>query len=303
MYKFISLIGTLLLMGCGQSGESPAPASASAPMKAAKELATEITGSAQLAAVLASQPDEVQARYVYRHPQETLEFFGIEPGMVVVEALPGGGWYSKILLPYLGEDGVLVGADYARDMYANFDFASEEFLERKKTWVSDWTAEAEEWSGEGGAQVDAFVFGQLPEEMHGTADAVLLIRALHNLARFEATGGYLTAALQDSYDVLRSGGVVGIVQHQARDNMPDDWAVGDNGYLKQQFVVGMMEKIGFEFLGSSDINKNELDQPTTDDIVWRLPPSLGTSADDEELRAAMMAIGESNRMTLKFRKP
>ena len=197
----------------------------------------------------------------------------------------------------------MIGVDYARDMYANFDFASEEFLERKKTWVSDWAAEATEWSGADGAEVSAFVFGDLPPEMYGTADAVLLIRALHNLARFEADGGYLTTAIKNSFDVLRSGGIVGIVQHHARDDMPDDWASGPNGYIKKDFIVGKMQEAGFEFVDSSDINANEMDQPTTNDVVWRLPPSLGTSADNEELRAAMQAIGESNRMTLKFRKP
>ncbi|MGB5247451.1 MAG: hypothetical protein WBN34_12950 [Woeseia sp.] len=297
MNKLLVSIATLALFGCGQSADTPAP------IEAVKEMAAEVSGAAELAAVLASQPEDVQARYVYRHPQETLEFFGVEPGTVVVEALPGGGWYSKILLPYLGEDGVLIGADYARDMYANFDFASEAFLERKKTWVADWTAEAAGWVDDDGAQVEAFVFGSLPQEMHGSADTVLLIRALHNLARFEESGGYLTSALQDSYNILRSGGIVGVVQHEAREDMPDDWANGSNGYLKKAFVIDKMESVGFEYLGSSDINNNDLDQPTTEDMVWRLPPSLGTSADDEALRAKMLAIGESNRMTLKFRKP
>lgn len=296
MYRIlIASIATFALLGCG---ESPAPTDNSGEMTT-----TPVSSKMRLAAVLESQPEDVKARYGYRHPQQTLEFFGIEPATVVVEALPGGGWYSKILLDYLGEDGELIGADYARDMYANFDFASEEFMERKKTWVADWTEEAEEWAGENGAQVDAFVFGQLPQEMHGTADAVLLIRALHNLARFEESGGYLSAAIKDSFDVLRSGGIVGVVQHEARDDMPDDWASGNSGYLKKAFVIAAMEHAGFEYVSSSTINNNERDQPTTDDIVWRLPPTLGTSSDNPELRATLAAIGESNRMTLKFRKP
>lgn len=304
MYKIILTIFALMLAGCGESTDSPAPVQqVNEAMEPAKEAVEDMSASAKLAAVLAAQPEDVQARYQYRHPQETLEFFGVEPGMTVVEALPGGGWYSKILLAYLGSEGQLIGADYAVDMYANFDFASPEFLERKKTWVAEWTAGAEEWSGEDGAQVDAFVFGQLPEEMHGTADAVLLIRALHNLARFEESGGYLTAALTDTFNVLRSGGTVGVVQHEARENMPDEWASGANGYLKESFVIAKMESMGFEYVGSSDVNKNEKDQPTTDDIVWRLSPTLGTSGEDPELRAALTTIGESNRMTLKFRKP
>lgn len=259
--------------------------------------------SERLATVLAAQPADVQARYAWRHPQETLEFFGVEPGMTVVEALPGGGWYSKILLPYLGSEGRLIGADYALEMYPLFGFFNEEQLKAKETWMQQFTADATAWAGEGGAAVSAFVLGSLPEELKGQADAVLLIRALHNLARFEQEGGFLSAALQNAYDVLKPGGIVGVVQHQARDGMPDEWASGRNGYLKKNFVIARMEAAGFELVDSSSFNENDKDAPTTEDIVWRLPPSLATSRDNPELRGRMEAIGESNRMTLKFRKP
>jgi len=267
---------------------------------------TVMAGSAdsdRLAATLAAQSEKIQARYQFRHPQETLEFFGISPAMTVVEALPGGGWYTRILLPYIGQEGRLAGADYSGDMYPLFGFFSEEQLEAKKTWVTDFPAEAAEWAGEEGAPVSAFVFGAMPDEMKGQADAVLFIRALHNLARFEGEGGFLTAALQNAYDVLKPGGIVGVVQHQARDEMPDDWSNGSKGYLKQSFVIAKMEEAGFEFVSASDINNNEKDQPAETDIVWRLPPSLATSRDNPELKAELTAIGESNRMTLKFRKP
>lgn len=256
-----------------------------------------------LAGVLAAQPEEVRARYAYRHPAETLAFFGIEPGATVVEALPGGGWYSKILMAYLGPEGTLVGADYAADMYPLFGFFSEEQLEAKKAWVTDWTAQARDWNVVNGSKVLAFQLGSLPEDMKGTADAVVMIRALHNLARFESEGGFLTQALQDAFDVLKPGGIVGVVQHQARDEMPDAWADGSRGYLKDDFVIDAFSRAGFEFAGMTDINFNEQDQPGESDVVWRLPPSLVTSREDPELRARMEAIGESNRMTLKFVKP
>jgi len=258
---------------------------------------------AKLAAVLAAQPPEIQARYPARHPAETLEFFGIAPGMTVVEALPSGGWYTKVLLPYLGQDGTLIGADYSTDMFPLFGFFTEEQLKEKETWIAAFTADAKEWAGTDGAAVGAFVFGSLPDDMKGTADAVLFIRALHNLARFEDQGGFLTAALQNAYDVLKPGGTAGVVQHQAPEGMPDGWAGGQNGYLEKNFVIARMEAAGFEFVAGSDINENPNDQPTANDIVWRLPPSLATSRDNPELKAEMEAIGESNRMTLKFRKP
>ena len=274
-------------------------------------LFTLLSGSAEagapdtekLESVLAARPADMQARDAWRHPRQTLEFFGVAPGMTVVEALPGGGWYTKVLAPYLGSEGKLVGADYSQDMYPLFGFFSEEQLEKKKNWVTDFTVDAVEWSGEDGAHISAFVFGSMPANMNGTADVVLFIRALHNLARFESQGGFLTAALQDAFNVLKSGGTVGVVQHEARDDMPDDWADGSRGYLKKAFVISAMEKAGFEFVAESDINQNPKDQPTDQDIVWRLPPTLATSRDNPELKAQMEAIGESNRMTLKFRKP
>jgi len=259
--------------------------------------------SNRLDQVLAAQPGKVQDRYQYRHTKETLEFFGIEPGMTLVEGLPGGGWYTKILLPYLGADGVLIGADYAVDMYPRFGFFKQEDLDAKKTWVADWTKEANGWRADGDATVVAFQFGSMPDELKGTADAVLLIRALHNLARFEADGAYLTAALSDAYDALKPGGVVGVVQHMAREEMPDDFADGSHGYLKQDFLIEHMEKAGFVFEASTDINNNPADQPEATDIVWRLPPSYATSRDKPELKEEVKAIGESNRMTLRFRKP
>ncbi len=253
--------------------------------------------------VLAAQPEDVQARYAARHTAETITFFGLKPGMTVMEALPGGGWYSKILIPFLGSEGHLIGADYAEDMYPRFGFFPQEELDKKKTWVADWTAEASGWVPEGGASVSAFQLGSMPGEMNETADAVFLVRALHNLSRFEPEGAYLTKAAEDSFNILKPGGVMGVVQHRARDEMPDDWADGSRGYLKQTFVIETMEKAGFMLEKSSDINNNPADQPTTEDIVWRLPPTLATSRNNEDLRAELTAIGESHRMTLKFRKP
>ncbi len=298
MHRLMIFIVVLMLCGCEKSPTDTAPM-----QSAATPVEIENTSSDRLGEILAAQPDDAKARYQYRHPQETLEFFGIEPGMIVMEALPGGGWYSKILLPILGKDGQLIGADYAPEMYAKFGFFDEEFMQSRETWIGDWTADAESWRGDDSASVSAFVLGSLPDGMAGSADAVLFIRALHNLARFEADGSYLTAALQDAFTMLKPGGIAGIVQHRSRDNMSDEWASGAHGYLKQDFVIAQMEAAGFEFVSSSDVNLNDNDRPTEEEVVWRLPPSFDGSADDLEKRAAVQAIGESNRMTLKFVKP
>ena len=292
MIRIVAVIACLALTGC-----QPEPAAdAETGSGSAVEAAT-------LADILAAQPDAAKARYEYRHPQETIEFFGIEPGMTVVEALPGGAWYTRILLPWLGEGGRLIGADYSLDMYPYFGFATEEFLAEQAKWTTNFIAWGIDLAGENGASVAAFHFGSMPDRLAGTADVVFMVRALHNLARFEDEDGFLTEALGEAFAVLKPGGTLGIVQHHARDDMSDEFADGSRGYLKKDFVIAVVEKAGFEFVAESDINANPKDQPSEDDMVWRLPPTLGTSADNPELRAELEAIGESNRMTLRFRKP
>ncbi len=216
---------------------------------------------ATLDATLAAQPAETRARYPARHPLETLTFFGIKPGQHVIEVLPGSGWYTKILLSVLGSEGRLSGADYAFAMYPKFNFYSDEQIEAKKTWTTTWTAEAQTWRGDAGAAVDAFVFGSMPASLDGQADAVLFIRALHNLARFEHDGGYLTTALAEARRALKSGGIVGVVQHVAPESASDTWADGSNGYLKKSFVIEKLTAAGFELVGESDVNLNPRDQP------------------------------------------
>ena len=262
------------------------------------------SSSAFLDEVLDSQTDEMKARYQFRNPKKTLEFFGIERGMTVVEVLPGSkGWYTKLLVPFLGSEGSLVGANYALGVFSLFGYEGER-LEKMASWPQSWPVDIKETiQGSDGAQIEGFMLGEMPESLNGTADAVLLIRALHNLARFESQGAFLSSALKNTYDVLKPGGIVGIVQHHAREEMSDEWADGSKGYLKRGFVIQLMTDAGFELVGSSDHNQNVKDQPTEEDVVWRLPPSLGTSKDNDELRKSMLSIGESNRMTLKFKKP
>lgn len=264
-------------------------------------LATGVARADKLDEVLAAQPAEVQARYAARHPRETLDFFGIAPGMTVVEVFPGDGWYTRILAAYLGTQGKLVGADYAAEMYPKFNFYDAAFLKTKQTWVTDWPRNASAWATDD-AEISGFALGSMPKAQAGSADAVLMIRAFHNLARFERDGAYMSRALADIARVLKPGGVVGIVQHRAPDDADDAWADGSKGYLKQAFVVASMQAAGFEHVGASEVNRNPRDRPTTADMVWRLPPTF-SGAEGDAARAAMAAIGESDRMTLLFRKP
>lgn len=302
-FKAIFLAGAALtLVACGNSGVDANKVASETADKAKAEMAMK-ANSAKLATILAAQSDKTKARYEARNPQATIEFFGITPGMTVVEALPGGGWYSKILIPYLGNDGHLVGVDYSIEMWPEFGgFANAEFIEKKKTWAAEWVEGAQAWRAGSEGNISAFTFGGRDAAMDGKADAVLFIRALHNLSRFEDEGSYMTEALADTHALLKPGGLVGVVQHQGPESNDDKWAEGDNGYLKKSDVIAKFKAAGFEFVKESAINENPKDVPTNEDIVWRLPQSLRTSRENPELKAKMEAIGESNRMTLLFKK-
>jgi predicted methyltransferase len=294
-----------LLAGCDATPDNKGPTIAvddsapSAPVSA--ESAAPAAANERLAAVLATQPPEIQARYGARHPEETLTFFGIEPGMTVAEADPGGGWYTGILRAYLGKDGTLIGADYPMGVYRLFNYYSEDELIAKASWAERWPLETADASGDGAA-LKAHAIGSMPAALEGSVDVFLLVRALHNLADYEDEGAYMSDGLAEVYRALKPGGVVGVVQHSAPEAHSDDWASGGNGYLKKSFVVAAMEAAGFVFEDESDVNANPADMPTEDESVWRLAPTL-EPVEDETLASAYKAVGESNRMTLRFRKP
>ncbi len=265
------------------------------------QMAHAAADSDSLAQVIASRSDEDRARDSARHPAQTLEFFQLQPGMTVAEGLPGGGWYTRILVDYLGENGALYGVNYADRMWPMFSFATPELI-AKRTASTDKFPELVATFTDNGIATLGFTFESVPANVAGTVDRVLLIRALHNLNRFQAQAGTRSKALSAINTMLKDDGMVGVVQHRAPETASDEWADGNRGYLKQSAVIAMFQQAGFELVARSEINANPKDQPGADDIVWRLPPSLRGSKEDPELKAAMLAIGESDRMTLLFRK-
>jgi len=291
----------LILTACTSREASESGSQAPETPKVTQQMDAKFNGE-KLAEILDAQPEKARARYDARNPAETLAFFDIKPGMAVGEALPGGGWYTKILTPYLGETGKLVGIDYSIEMWPEFSFANEAFIENKKNWPAEFVEKAAEWAPEDGAEISATTFGLETGAHTGKLDAVLFIRALHNLSRFESEGGYMTDALSKTHALLKPGGIVGVVQHRAPADADEDWAVGSAGYLKQANVIAAFEAAGFDLVKSSEINANPKDQPTIDDIVWRLPPSLNGVGDNESMKAERIAVGESDRMTLLFKK-
>jgi len=312
MQKLLTLTAAaIILASCGNGGDADLKTKAAeAATKAAHETSASSStkysaatfDGAKLSAILDARPDDVKARYDARHPVETLEFFGITPGMSIGEALPGGGWYTKTLAPYLGENGKLVGIDYNLDMWSEFSFANEKFIETKTTWPETFVTKSAEWMPANGPKIAATTFGSPAGDMAGSLDAILFIRALHNLSRFETEGAYLTKALSHSHALLKEGGIIGVVQHRAPEGWEDSQATGSAGYVKQSALIARFEAAGFDFVKSSEINANPKDKPVEGDSVWRLPPSLNGVGDDEALKAERMAIGETDRMTLLFKK-
>lgn len=257
--------------------------------------------SASLNQVLAARSSADQSRDAARHPAKTLAFFQVESGMTVAEALPGGGWYTRILAPYLGTEGAIYGINYMDEVWPLFGFMDEAEIAKRVATTNEFPSLVKNIT-DNGVAVKSFTFSTVPEDAYGTVDRVLIIRALHNLNRFEPSIGSRSQALSSVRVLLKKGGLVGVVQHRLAESADDAAADGSRGYMKQSAVIAMFEQAGFELLASSEINANSKDKPGPKDIVWRLPPSLSGSKDKPEVMAAMQAIGESDRMTLLFKK-
>lgn len=245
---------------------------------------TKATMKAMDAVLAHGRRDGDRARDKFRHPAETLEFLKVDPGMTVVDFSPGGGWYTRVLVPYLGENGAYIGV--------NPDPSSNEHMRDYLGGLREkFPVMAEKWDLEG-ASVEAYNSDELTDEMNGTVDRVLIFRWMHNLHRF----GFMHDELNRMHALLAEGGMLGIVQHRAKAWAPAAYTDGSKGYLRQQDVIGLVEAHGFDLVATSEINANDRDSADHPAGVWELPPVKRTKRDE------MTAIGESDRMTLLFRK-
>ncbi|WP_028920487.1 class I SAM-dependent methyltransferase [Pseudoxanthomonas suwonensis] len=229
------------------------------------------------------------ARDPWRHPGQTLAFFGIRPDMRVVEITPGGGWYSEILAPYLSAKGRYVAAVVDPDAFQ--PGRQRDYYQRGKDGLAKKFAGAPEQFGK--AEVVAYdpkapVFGEA-----GSADMVLTFRNVHNWR----SAGQAEGMFKGFYEVLKPGGVLGVVEHRAKADVPAD---DGSGYVGQDQVIALATAAGFELAGSSEVNANPRDTKDHPNGVWTLPP---TNNHDEVDQAKYQAIGESDRMTLRFVKP
>jgi predicted methyltransferase len=225
------------------------------------------------------------ARDTYRHPAQTLSFFGLKPDMTVIEMIPGSGWYSEILAPYLAANGHYVAAVSPGKATDSF----QAFL----------ATDADRF---GKVQVVPFNAGQMNEFVSaGSADMILTFRNIHNLlGSAEQPGdGNAPQAFADWFRALKPGGVLGIEEHRLPENM-DVAREKTTGYVKRSTVIRLAMAAGFQLAAVSDVNANPKDDHDHPDGVWDLPPTY--QAGDQD-KAKYAAIGESDRMTLRFVKP
>jgi predicted methyltransferase len=270
---------------CGSSVPPTVPSASASP--AAPDPATDAKLRASLAG--GQRTDKEKARDVYRHPLETLEFFGLRDDMTVVEISPGGGWYTAVLAPVLRDKGKLVvaggdpngdpkseGTKNAQELQARFQQMPQAFDRVQAVVVKD----------------SGVSFG--PSE---SAEMVLTFRNFHNWVGSPMMDKILGA----SFAVLKHGGILGVTDHRANPGGPTDpKTVDDTGYVPEDYVIQTVEKAGFKLAGKSEVNANPKDTKDYPKGVWTLPPTYELGDQDH---AKYEAIGESDRMTLKFVKP
>lgn len=236
-----------------------------------------------------SRTEANKTRDNFRNPVATLHFFGVQPQHTVVEISPGAGWYTEILAPLLHDEGTLYAAHFPANSSSDFAQRSRAaFREKMASHPIYGRVQLSEFAPVEGVQI-------APDN---SADRVLTFRNLHN---WYMQGGddAMRLAFNHFYRALKPGGVLGVVEHRLPEDRRDsDWV--NSGYFPQSLAIELATEAGFEFVGSSGVNANPRDTADHPRGVWTLPPSLRLGEQD---RDRYLAIGESDRMTLKFRKP
>lgn len=231
------------------------------------------------------RPAADKARDPYRHPLQTLTFFGLKPNMTVVELWPFGGWYAQILAPYLHDRGTL----YAAAM----DPASKSEEDRQYN-AEFQTMLAAHPAGYDRVKMTVLAKGKMQVAPDGSADLVVTFRNIHNWAWDGMEKDVMAAAFR----ALKPGGILGVEEH--RSNNPTAAPNPGQAYVGEQYAIDLIQSVGFRLLGQSNVNHNPKDTKDYPKGVWTLPP---TYAEGDKDRAKYAAIGESDRFTLKFIKP
>lgn len=290
------LAGSLLVLAACADKEAEVKKAAE-EADAADMIVAENAPTPTLADIVAgpTRTPEAMVRDKWRNPVETLNFFGLEPEMTVIEIWPGGGWYADIIAPYMATGGgVYVAAGFDPER------ASDRTLERISAFNEKYRGNPDLY---GEVSISAFSGTTGPLVPEGTADMVLTFRNVHNWMGRD----FADKAFTDFYNALKPGGILGVVEHRAKTDEPQDPKAG-SGYVREDFVIAMAEAAGFELVEASEINANPADTADHPYGVWTLPPRSRTPREGEEGAEEFdaekyLAIGESDRMTLKFRKP
>lgn len=241
-------------------------------------------------AIAGAHRDEAsRARDVFRHPKETLMFFGLRPDMTVVEIWPSAGWYTDIIAPVVREKGRFYAARFA----ISSGKAPGYLVRADEALLGKFAARPEVYGDV--AKTELLPPDYVDAAPAGSADLVLTFRNVHNWAK----AGSADAMFAAFHRVLKSGGVLGVVDHRARPGTSFEDQIA-SGYLTEEYVIRTASKAGFRFMGKSEINANPRDTADHPNGVWTLPPTLKV---DDANREKYRAIGESDRMTLKFVKP
>ena len=230
--------------------------------------------------------DKNKARDAYRHPKQTLEFFGLRKDMNVVEIAPGGGWYTEVLAPVLKDHGHYAAAVAPPKSADAEDSASMKTLKQK---FADHGAVL--------GTLNTVPFGADVAEMapEGSVDMVITARNLHNWMG----AGWADKALALMFKSLKHGGILGIEEHRGDPAKPQD-PKGESGYVNEDYAIKMIEAAGFKLVGRSEVNANPKDTKDYKEGVWTLPPTLTLGEKDKD---KYLKIGETDRFTLKFQKP
>ncbi len=269
------------------SSASAAATSEARPATPAPTVGTQTEVAVHRALAGSHRSEKNRARDRYRHPAETLLFFGLEPDMTVIELWPGRGWYTEVLAPVLREKGKLI--------VATMDPEDQTFRGRFAREFRD-TRQAQREIYEGVQAVVLFPPDNFTLGPAASADLVLSFRSAHNWIRW---GGYEGRVFDAVARVLKPGATFGIVQHRAHaGDVPQESA--ENGYVPEAYLIDLAEEAGLEFVAVSEVNANPDDVKSYPNGVWSLPPTLRGGEVD---RKDFIAVGESDRATLLFRRP
>ncbi len=249
--------------------------------------AQEKAGSLHQAIAGKQRSVEHKHRDKYRHPQQTLEFFEVKDNMTVVEVWPGEGWYTEILAPYLKNRGKLVAAHFSADAEQPY------FKKNLHDFVNKIKSQPKVYGKVELTVLQPPLLLQIAPD--GSADRVLTFRNVHNWMKNDQAAAVFNAM----YKALKPGGILGIVEHRNSILKQQDTKAA-SGYVSEDYVIALARNAGFEFLAKSEINANSKDTKDYPEGAWTLPPALKLKDKD---RKKYQAIGESDRMTIKFIKP